>query len=315
MDFFTHFLIGILTSIYVLNTLPFNFIVYASCMSVIVDFDIFLAPLKLITKSNLLSHKGLSHSYFSGLVFSFFTALLFIIITGESFIIAWMIGFVFYSLHVSLDFISASKIPILYPFSKKRYRFFIDRAINLFLALISGLFMLSYLLFFFFLPELYFSNLFHYISGFYIAYFSYRFVSKIWIQFRLPTNSFYIPGTFPFTYFIYETISSERSHLYQLRKKVQFSKKNSVILKTEIFKESEEMMFYEKALQISKEYIFFSKWKAIIPIIEKGEDFYTIFLLLGESFFSGSAYTLKVVFNRKTESIEKTSDGFNPRKR
>lgn len=315
MDFFTHFLIGILTSIYLLNTLPFSIIVYAACMSIIADFDIFLAPLKLIKKSSFLSHKGLSHSYFTGLIFSIFTGLIFIFITGESFIIAWMIGFLFYSLHVSLDLISASKIPIFYPFSKKRYRFFIDRAINLFLALTSGLLMLCYIIFFFFLPELYYSNLFHCISGFYITYFSYRFVSKIWIQLRLPHNSLYIPGTFPFTYFVYEFISSERSHIYQFKKKIQFSKKNSVILQTEIFKESEEMRFYEKALQISREYIFFSKWKAIIPIIEKSDDYSIIFLLLGESYFSGSTYTLKVVFNRKTESIEKISDGFNLWKR
>jgi membrane-bound metal-dependent hydrolase YbcI (DUF457 family) len=311
MDIFTHFIIGILACIYGLKSLPISFVIYGSIMAVITDFDIFLAPLRLIKKSKFLSHKGLSHSYFTALLFSFFTAILFTFITNENFLIAWIIGFLFYSLHVTLDLITASKIPIFYPFSKKRYRFFIDRAINLLLALISGLIVLSYFLMFFYLPELFFSNLYHYIFGFYLAYFSYRFISKIWVQFKLPKNSLYIPGILPFVYFIYENSSLENSNLYKFTKKIQFSNKNSLILQSELSKGSEDIKFFEKALKISKDYVFFTKWEAVIPLIEKNEDYYSILLLLTESYFSGSTYTLKVVFNRKTDTIKSISDGFN----
>ncbi|MFX0018414.1 MAG: metal-dependent hydrolase [Promethearchaeota archaeon] len=311
MDIFTHFIIGILASVYGLKSLPFSLVIYASIMSVISDFDIFLAPLRLIKKSNFLSHKGLSHSYFTALIFSFFTAILFAFITNENFLIAWLIGFLFYSLHVTLDLITASKIPIFYPFSKKRYRFFIDRAINLFLAVISGLVVLSYFLMFFYLPEVFFSDLYHYIFGFYLVYFSYRFISKIWIQFKLPENSLYIPGILPFVYFIYENISLEKSNLYKFSKKIQFLNKNSLILQSEISINSDDMKFYEKAIKISKDYVFFNKWEAVIPIIEKDFDKYTILLILTESYFSGSTYSLKVVFNRKADTIDNISDGFN----
>jgi membrane-bound metal-dependent hydrolase YbcI (DUF457 family) len=311
MDIFTHFIIGILACVYGLKSLPFSLVIYGSIMSVITDFDIFLSPLRLIKKSNFLSHKGLSHSYFTALLFSFFTAILFTFITNENFLIAWNIGFLFYSLHITLDLITASKIPIFYPLSKKRYRFFIDRAINLFLAVISGLIVLSYFLMFFYLPEVFFSNLYHYIFGFYLVYFSYRFISKIWVQAKLPKNSLYIPGIFPFVYFIYEQISSGNSILYKFTKKIQFSNKKSLLLQSELSKSSDDIKFYEKALKISKDYLFFTKWEAIIPLIEKVDDYYTILLLLTESYFSGSTYALKVIFNRKTDTIKSISDGFN----
>ncbi len=53
MDFFSHFLIGILISIFTLNKLSFSIVLYAGVMSVLADFDIILEPLQLIKKSNL----------------------------------------------------------------------------------------------------------------------------------------------------------------------------------------------------------------------------------------------------------------------
>jgi membrane-bound metal-dependent hydrolase YbcI (DUF457 family) len=280
-------------------------------MAIIADFDIFLAPLRLIKKSNFLSHKGLSHSYFTALIFSFFTAIIFTIITNEQFTIVWLVGFLFYSLHISLDLVTASKIPIFYPLSKKRYRFFIDRAINLLLALISGLVIVFYSLIYFLLPQLFFSYLFQYFFGFYLIYFSYRLISKIWIQAKLPSNAFYIPGLFPFIYFVYEIISLESSHLFRLKKKIQFSKKNSVIIESKLSNASEDIRFYDKAMDIAKDYVFFTKWEAKIPIIEKTDDLFIIVLILTESYFRGSAYGLKVIFNRRSDTIEHISDGFN----
>jgi len=280
-------------------------------MAIIADFDILLAPLRLIIKSNFLSHKGLSHSYFTALTFSFFTAIIFTIITNEQFIIAWLVGFLFYSIHISLDLVTASKIPIFYPFSKKRYRFFIDRAINLILALISGLVIVFYSLLYFFLPQLFFSYLFQYFFGFYIIYFLYRFISKIWIQAKLPPNALYIPGLIPFIYFIYEKIPLDTLILFRLKKKIQFSKKNSIVFESKLSNSSEELKVYNKVIDIAKDYVFFTKWEAEIPIIEKNDEFLIIILILTESYFRGSVYGLKVVFNRRLELVEHISDGFS----
>ncbi|MFX0033368.1 MAG: metal-dependent hydrolase [Candidatus Hodarchaeota archaeon] len=313
MDFFTHFLIGIFISINTLNSLPFSIALYAVIMAIIADFDILLAPLRLIIKSNFLSHKGLSHSYFTALIFSFFTAIIFTIITIEQFIIAWFVGFLFYSIHISLDLVTASKIPIFYPFSKKRYRFFIDRAINLVLALISGLVIVFYSLLYFFLPQLFFSYLFQYFFGFYLVYFLYRFISKIWIQAKLPPNTLYIPGLFPFIYFVYENQSFENILLFKLIKKYQFFSKEINLLEFKIEKGSKEMKFFEKAISLSKKYVFFNKWKCIIPFIQENKRNIIVILILAESYAFSNAYALKFIFDNNTYKCINETESFNYR--
>ena len=297
MDFFSHFLIGILISIFTLNKLSFSIVLYAGVMSVLADFDVILEPLQLIKKSNLFAHKGISHSFFSAAIVTAITGSIFSIITGEQFFLAWLIGFLFYSIHNILDFLTASKIPILYPISKKRYRFFIDRAINIFLATISGSIILFYFIIFFLWPELYFSNLVNYFLGFYVVYFTYRILTKIWVQFRLPKNMQYIPGIFPFTYLVYENKKSEENISFKLIKKFQFRSKNSKLIESEIKMFSNEMKLFEKTVLVSKKYSFFSKWEFIIPVIKKDEKNVIVILFLSESFTSGRVYSLKVVFD------------------
>lgn len=311
MDFFSHFLIGILISIFTLNKLSFSIVLYAGVMSVLADFDIILEPLQLIKKSNLLTHKGISHSFFFAAIITAITGSIFSIITGEQFFLAWLIGFLFYSMHIILDFLTASKIPILYPLKKKRYRFFIDRAINIFLATISGSIMLFYFIIFIIWPELYFSNLVNYFLGFYVVYFTYRILTKIWVQFRLPKNMYYIPGIFPFTYMVYENKKLEEILSFKLIKKFQFRSKHSKLIESEIKLFSNEMKLFEKAVLLSKKYSFFSKWEFIIPIIKKDEKNIIVILLLAESVISGHMYSLKIVFDLVKNKLVKEVEGFN----
>jgi len=311
MDFFSHFLIGILTSIFTLKSFSFSIVVYAGIISVLADFDIFLEPLRLIKNSPLLSHKGVSHSYFFSLILSFITGLIFSGITGESFLFAWFIGFLFYSLHVTLDFLAASKIPILYPFIKKRFRFFTDRAINPYLALFSGSTFLFYFIVFFFWPELYFSSLANYLMGFYIIYMLYRIFTKVWIQFRLPENKHYIPGILPFTYLIYENQNVESLVSFKLFKKYQFRSKRFTLLESEITKNSKDMKLFEEAISLSKKYLFFSKWNFILPVIQKREKNFIVILILAESYISNRAYTLRIIFDLTQNQVINEEEGFN----
>jgi len=313
MDFFSHFLIGILISIFTLNKLSFSIVLYAGVMSVLADFDIILEPLQLIKKSNLLAHKGISHSFFYAAIITAITGSIFSIITGEQFFLAWLIGFLFYSIHNILDFLTASKIPILYPLSKKRYRFFIDRAINIFLATISGSIILFYFIIFFLWPELYFSNLVNYFLGFYIVYFTYRILTKIWVQFRLPKNMYYIPGILPFTYLVYENQKLEEIISFKLIKKFQFRSKNSKLIESEITLFSNEMKLFERAILSSKKYPFFSKWEFIVPVIEKDEKNIIVILFLAESFISSRMYSLKIVFDLVKNKLVNEVESFSYR--
>ena len=115
MDIFSHFLIAMLLSVYFMSSFSQELIIFAGLMAVLADFDVFLHFFKIVRKSKLLSHKGISHSFFAALVISSMAAGIFSLITGENFLIAWMIGFLFYSLHVILDGLAASKIPLFYP--------------------------------------------------------------------------------------------------------------------------------------------------------------------------------------------------------
>ena len=311
MDFFSHFLIGVIISIFTLNEFSFSIVLYAGVMSVLADFDIILQPLQLIKKSNLLAHKGISHSFFYAGIVTAITGGIFSIITGEQFSLAWLIGFLFYSIHNILDFLTASKIPIFYPLSKKRYRFFIDRAINIFLATISGSIILFYFIIFFLWPELFFSSLVNFFLGFYVVYFTYRILTKIWIQLRLPKNIYFIPGILPFTYLIYENKKSEEIISFKLIKKFQFRSKNSKLIESEIKLSSNEMKLFEKAVLSSKKYAFFSKWEFIIPLIEKDENNINVILFLAESFTSGHAYSLKIVFDLVKNKLVNEVEGFN----
>ncbi|MFW9937577.1 MAG: metal-dependent hydrolase [Candidatus Thorarchaeota archaeon] len=311
MDIFTHFLIGIIISIFTLNSFGFEFVLFGGLMAVLADFDIFLEPFKKFRRSNLLSHKGISHSFFVGLLISMPFAFIFTLITHHSFLITWTIGFVFYDLHIILDFMGASKIPLLFPFTKKRFRFFIDRAINIYLALISGGIIMFYLIAFFLWPELYFSKLINYISGFYLIYLSYRMITKIWIQFRLPKNSYYIPGLLPFTYYIYQNQNSENFNIYRLIKKVQFVSREWVLLESKIMNDTLDMKYLEKTLRLSKKYIFFSKWQYIIPTFHKNEKSFITILSLAESYSSGRMYSLTVAFDLVSNTILNEFESFN----
>ena len=144
-------------------------------------------------------------------------------------------------------------------------------------------------------------------------YFTYRVLTKIWVQFRLPKNMYYIPGILPFTYLIYENKRLEEILSFKLIKKFQFRSKNSKLIESEIKLFSNEMKLFEKAVLLSKKYSFFSKWEFIIPVISKDEKNIIVILFLAESFMSNHMYSLKIVFDSVKNKIVNEVEGFNYR--
>lgn len=310
MDFFSHFLLGILISVYFFGSYGSEYVLYAGLLAIFADFDVFLEFFRRIRRSNLLKHKGISHSFFTALIVSAITSIFFSLITGNDFLFSWIFGAFFYSLHVIFDGLAASKIPLFYPFTKKRYRFFIDRAINPLLATISGGILLFYLITYYLMPSVFYSNIIDYFSIFYLIYFSYRILSKIVIQTRLFKNQKYVPGILPLTYFIYENNRSNSNLSFKLFKKKQFRSKKELLLASEIQIGSEEFEYFNKAKKISENYIFFSKWENIFPIIWKDKTYIIILFFLAESYASGTAYSLQTIFNMATGELVHKIDGF-----
>ncbi|MFX0010198.1 MAG: metal-dependent hydrolase [Candidatus Hermodarchaeota archaeon] len=311
MDFFTHFLIGMLLGFYTLHPLGYNFVVYAGLMAILPDFDVLFSPLAKITKSNLFSHKAISHTLIFGVLISLLTSIPFSIITGESFFIAWLIGAIYYILHVFLDFLMASKVMLFFPFSKRKYRFFIDRAINFYLFLTTVSIMVIYTILFFYTTPTTILIISNYIFGFYVSYLSYRFLVKLWFHFKLTKQEKFIPGISPLNYYIYSANTNESEKQFKLTKKSVFSSKSTIILETSLKIDSPQAFFYEKSLLLAREYPFFTKWEDKIPIIIESEDTINVIILLAESYRQDSGYGFQALYDKHTAEIIHKSEGFN----
>ena len=311
MDSFTHFLIGLLISAFTLNQFGFAMVLYMAILAIAPDFDVIFESFKFIRKNKNLAHKGISHSYVFAIGITAITGAIFSLFTQIPFLYVWPLGFLFYSLHITLDFLAASKTPIFYPISKKKYRFFIDRAINFNMLLISISIMLSYLIIFFVWPTFNLVVYSYFVSGFYIVYFLWRIIMKVYFKVKLPSSHRFIPGITPFTYYIYSTKTKNDEKHFKLIKKSIFASSSKILIDTTLKLNSIQAIFYEKSLLLAEEYSFFSKWEDRIPFITEFDNTINVTILLAESYYRNSGYGLRVNFNKTTNEIINQSEGFN----
>jgi len=311
MDIFTHMFMGVLACMALLGKITPEAIILIWVMSFLPDFDVFLEPLQKIKKMYFLSHKAASHSYIIGLIFTGIISAIVSSIRNGPFFEIWLGGFLGYSIHVSLDFFAASKVPIFYPFSKKEFRIFADRAINPFLGMFSS-FNILYMIGFFYMGANYYD--FMVLTNIYIIiyslYFGSRLLLKIIIQIRSPKGYQYIPGFFLYTYLVLENHESEKDITFKLIKHSIFSSKKKELIKISILNDSLEMTFYQKTKEIGREYRFFHKWNAIIPFFQESEDSINVVLILAESYSRMSSYFLSVVFDKKTKQVISKRESF-----
>jgi membrane-bound metal-dependent hydrolase YbcI (DUF457 family) len=312
MDIFTHMFMGVLAGLFTLTVLSPEAIIFMWAMSFALDLDIFLEPLQKIRKMYFLSHKAASHSYIIGFAFTGIISLLLSVFRNVSILEVWIAGFIGYSIHVSLDFFAASKIPIFYPISKREFRFIADRAVNPLLAFFSGLNLLILILVYFALP--YYQVLMNFAIFYlytYLAYFGIRAFLRIIIQVRLPKNQKYIPGFLPFFYLIYEINSTNESLSFKLKRSSIFTTKKQELLSQTIRKSSNEIDFFELARKVSHDFRFFHKWSFIIPFITQTEEIVNVVLILAESFSQSlqhksikrgvSSYYILIKFNKTSK--------------
>jgi membrane-bound metal-dependent hydrolase YbcI (DUF457 family) len=311
MDSFTHFLIGLLISGFALYPFGIGMVLYMAIMAIAPDFDVVFESFKFIRRHVNLSHKGISHSYVFAVAITAVTGGIFSLFTQIPFLYVWPLGFLFYGLHITLDFLAASKTPIFYPISKKRYRFFIDRAINFNLFLISLAIMLSYVIIFFLWPPFTLIVFSYYVAGFYIIYFSWRIVMKVYFKVTLPSSHRFIPGITPFSYYIYSTKTENEEKHFKLVKRSIFTSNPTILLDTKLKLNSIQANFYDKSLLLAKDYAFFSKWEDRIPYISEYDNTINVTILLAESYFRNSGYGLQVQFNKTSNEIISQSEGFN----
>ena len=275
MDFFTHLVFGALMYLLFLKEVTFDFLIYAMFFAILPDLDIFIFPLKRIFKSNYLQHRSGSHSYVTGVIISAIIGGIYSILTQHSFFIVWIIGTIFFGIHVSLDFLTTTKIPCFYPVSKREYCLYAEKAGSSFTLLTSWMFITNLLIIYFYFPDIYLLlftiNVYTY---FVLIYYSYRILTKIWISSHLKENQKYFPGVLPFYFYIFEKTRSENSISVHIEKKSHFSRSKLIYKNTSILN-SVEMDLFKKGIELRMENYYYAKW-TVLPIFIRNEGVFSI---------------------------------------
>ncbi|MFX1280471.1 MAG: metal-dependent hydrolase [Promethearchaeota archaeon] len=302
MDFFTHLVFGALMYTFFLKDITFEYILYAMFFAILPDLDIFISPLRRKFKSNYLEHRSASHSYIIGIILSTIIGLFYSILTKQSFPIIWIIGIIFYGIHVSLDLLNTTKIPCFYPISRREYCFSVEKAGSSFTFLTSWIFIASFLIVYNFFPDnallLLAINTYTY---FLLVYYTFRILTRIWVSSHLTENQKYFPGVLPFFFFIFEkkiennTLSlqiEKRSHLWKTKIIYQNSEKLTL----------EEMMFLKKGLEKCMENYYYAKW-TVLPKIYRFNGQITLKLFFLEPMVRSKAHYIQFDFNKELKEV------------
>jgi membrane-bound metal-dependent hydrolase YbcI (DUF457 family) len=313
MDIFTHQFMGILVGLFTLRIFCPEAIILLWIMTFLPDFDVFLEPLRRIKKSYFLSHKAASHSYIIGLVFTGVVSLLVSLIRSVMFLEVWLATFIGYSIHVSLDFLTASKVPIFYPITKREYRFTVDRTINPLLILFSGINISILIISFFTYPYYhFFMALANYYLYAYLIYFGVRIFLRIIVQLVLPKSSHYIPNFIPGFYYIYENNSTIDKLNFKVSKSSIFTLRKKTIFTNSITMNSSNMKYFDIAKELGQEFRFFHKWDFIIPFFRETTEKINVILIMCEALSKKNSYFLSVIIDKKSKKVISKEEGFGP---
>ncbi|MFX1499752.1 MAG: metal-dependent hydrolase [Promethearchaeota archaeon] len=302
MDIFTHSVFGALLYIFFLKDITFEFLPIAILFSLLPDLDIFLTPLKRIFKSNYLEHRGGSHSYIIGIIISAISSIFFSIFRNKSFLISWIIGSAFYGLHVSMDLLTTTKIPYLFPLSKKEHSFYVEKAGSSFTFINSLVFLIILLVMYHSSVKLsLFMNVINVYTYFFLFYYLYRISSKILISAHLKDNQKYFPGVFPFYFTIFEKKVTREVLSLSLEKKSHFLT-SKVIYKNESFLKSEEMELFKKAIELCNQHYYFAKW-TVLPIFFRENGLFLVRLYFLETMVHSRTHYIQYSFNTFTQQL------------
>jgi len=275
MDLFTHLVVGALMYLLFMRDVTLDFLVIAVFFSILPDLDVFLMPLKKILHSKYFEHRGGSHSYIIGIIVAGIFSGLFFIFRQRPFFIVWIIGSLFYGLHVSMDLLTTTRIPYLFPISRKERSFNIEKAGSFFTMVNSFIFLITSMFISIFSANIIVLRFFiDFYTIFFLIYYFYRISSKLWFSSKLNKNQKYFPGVLPFFFILFERKLVENELSLSLVRKSLFSK-NQEIFNTTTVLNDEEMAFFEQAIKLSNEHYYFTKW-TMVPLFSKKEGIFSI---------------------------------------
>ena len=292
-----------------LKEVTFEYFFLAIFFTFLPDLDIFIMPLKRIFKSNYLDHRGGSHSFVIGIILSAIIGLIYSFLTQKSFFIAFIIGTVFYGIHVSLDLLTTTKIPCFYPISKREYCFYVEKAGSSFTFLTSWIFLITNILIFHISPEPFlFVMVINFYTYFTLLYYLYRILTKVWVNLHLNDNQKYFPGVLPFYFSIFEyEITDDGISLY-IESRSHFSK-SKVIYKNKSILDSEEMVLFKKGIELCNEYYYYAKWTSL-PIFFRNDGVFSIRFFFLETMVHGRTNYIQFDFDTLTQKVVHFNRGY-----
>jgi len=281
-------------------TLDFLFI--AIFFSVLPDLDVFLMPLKRIFKSKYFDHRGGSHSYIIGIIVASIFGGAFFILRQRPFFIVWIIGSLFYGLHVSMDLLTTTRIPYLFPISKKERSFHVEKAGSFFTMVNSLIFLITSMLIYSISADIIALRSFiDFYTIFFLIYYFYRISSKLWFSSKLNKNQMYFPGVLPFFFVIFEKELVENTLSLCIIRKSHFSK-NQEIFSSKTILTDEEMVFFEQGMALCNKYYYFAKWTAV-PIFIRKEGVFSIRFFFIETMMRNRTMFIQYDFDILTQQM------------
>ena len=310
MDFFTHLVFGALIYTLFLKEVTFTYFIFAMFFAILPDLDIFLSPLRRVSKSNYLEHRSGSHSYIIGIIIAGIVGAIYSILTQKSFIIVWIIGMIFYGIHVSLDLLTTTKIPCFYPISKKEYCFYVEKAGSSFTLLTSWVFIAILSIVFNLFRDI---NLFFLIINIYtyfiVGYYIFRVFTKIWIGSRLKENQKYFPGVLPFYFFIFEKEIVHNTISLQIEKRSHISR-TRLLYNNDSDLTPQEMGIFNKGMELCMKNYYFAKW-TVLPVFFRNDGVFSIKFFFLEPMVHSRALFVQYNFDINTERLIGDNQGYS----
>ncbi|MHA1724760.1 MAG: metal-dependent hydrolase [Promethearchaeota archaeon] len=302
MDFLTHLLFGALIYLISFKDMDTVYFFYVIFFSILPDLDVFLSPLKNFLKSTYLEHRSASHSFIIGIIISAVIGEFFAIFRQELFLKAWIIGSIFYGIHVSLDLLTTTKIPCFYPISKKEYCFYVEKAGSMFTLILSFVSIIGSMIFFSFSNDIFFFLfLINFLTIFFISYYVFRILIRILINFRLKENQKYFPGILPCFYYLLEKKFEKNKIFLKLEKRSIFQTYRILYANNLILTER-ELKLFKKAIKSCNESYYFTKW-TILPIFKRMDNIFSVKLFFIEPMIHSKAVFIQFDFDLMTEKI------------
>lgn len=301
MDLFTHAVFGALIYGTLGGDLTSEYYFFALLFAILPDFDLFLTPLKKIFNSDYFEHRGGSHSYIIGVGVSLVGSIIFSILFSKSFLLAWLIGSLFYGLHLCMDLLTTTLIPIFYPISKKEYSFYVEKAGSMF-TMICSIVIAAFGMVLYQQPTLLAFRIYNGVSLLlFIGYYGYRIKLRKKTISNLIQTQKYFPGVFPHQYYIYDFNLTQESIKINLAKGSR-TYPPIVYLEKEWSLTRNEMEVYEMAVQMCNEDYYRNKWTKI-PFVERNGSTISIKFFFLETMMNGKSMSLNYDFDKFTKKL------------